>query len=74
MSRIITATFEDGVFKPQENLSLAAGTKVQLVVTPCSPGNSGGDDPLAELDLLCIEHPIDSGGARLTRDQLHERP
>lgn len=26
-----------------------------------------------ELDALCDEFPIDSQGARLTRDQLHER-
>ncbi len=74
MSQLITATFEDGVLKPRENLDLAAGTKVHLLVIPCSTGHSAEQDPLSELDRLCDDDPIDSGGARLTRDQLHERP
>jgi predicted DNA-binding antitoxin AbrB/MazE fold protein len=74
MSRFITATFEDGVLKPQENLDLAAGTKVRLIVTPCNSNHTNDEDALAELDRLCDEEPIHSGGARLTRDQFHECP
>ena len=74
MNQFITATFEDGVLKPHENLHLPAGTKVQLVVTTCDNANGAQDDTLAELDRLCDDDPIDSGGNRLTRDQLHERP
>jgi predicted DNA-binding antitoxin AbrB/MazE fold protein len=72
MSQLITATFEGGVLKPHENLDLAAGTKVRLIVTPCD--DNASDDALSELDRLCDDEPIDSGGSRLTRDQLHERP
>ena len=109
MTQIITATFEDGVFKPDGKLNLAAGAKVQLVVSP-SPDNkeqaqsevpqhpvhAGGDalareqlqariqrewdesfeqrqQAFAEMERLRIEHPIDTRGERLTRDQLHER-
>ena len=131
MSQVISATFEDGVLKPESKLDLAQGTKVQLTVTPFnepkrvdvqSVGEVGrgaqsvcSSEPrmtreelnyrptiyaererlreqarqrsqrewdanyeqrgkaLAEWDRLCREHPIDSQGERLTRDQLHER-
>jgi predicted DNA-binding antitoxin AbrB/MazE fold protein len=73
MSQYITATFEDGVLKPHEKLDLAAGSKVNLVITPCGTGNGTDTDALAELDQFCDEEPIDSGGFHLTREQLHER-
>jgi len=74
MSRFITATFEDGVLKPQESLDLAAGRKVRLIVLPDTGNHVDDEGALAELDRLCDEEPIHSGGERLTRDQLHERP
>jgi predicted DNA-binding antitoxin AbrB/MazE fold protein len=73
MSQLITATFEDGVLKPHENLDLAVGTKVRLIVTPYDATHTEDGDALAELDRLCDDEPIHSGGKRLTRDQLHER-
>ena len=73
MTQCITAIFEDGGFKPDAKLELAAGAKVQLIVTSCPDKNIAVNDEPDELDRLCEEDPIDSGGARLTRDQLHER-
>jgi predicted DNA-binding antitoxin AbrB/MazE fold protein len=73
MSQFTTAVFEDGVLKPDGDLDLAPGTKVQIVVTPVTEADTDPADPLDELDRLCAEHPVDSGGLRLTRDQLHER-
>ena len=73
MSQNITATFENGVLKPHENLDLPAGTQVELVVTPCAQTLVQEADPLIELDRLCENEPIQPGGTRLTRDQLHER-
>ena len=72
MSQIITATFEDGVFRPEGALALAPGTKVRLVVDVCDT-EKGAEDPSTELDRLCKEFPIETDGRRLTRDQLHER-
>ncbi|MFO0968987.1 MAG: antitoxin family protein [Gemmataceae bacterium] len=72
MSQIITATFENGVFKPDDPPALAAGTKVRLVVD-VRTDEALMDDPSTELDKLCEEVPIQTGGVRLTRDQLHER-
>jgi predicted DNA-binding antitoxin AbrB/MazE fold protein len=115
MGQLITATFEDGVLKPDGKLDLAAGAKVQLVVTsvdaaepsnePTSSESRLTRDQLherptlysrrekareriqrewemtfqqrqrafEEMERLRTEHPIDTRGERLTRDQLHER-
>jgi predicted DNA-binding antitoxin AbrB/MazE fold protein len=70
MSQIITATFADGVLKPHGTLDLKSGTQVRLLII--EKGDVDGD-ALNELDRLCEEEPIDSGGARMTREQLHER-
>jgi len=72
MNEVITATFENGVLKPDKQLVLPSGTKVRLVLEPLEP-SAGNQTALDELDRLCDESPIDSGGVLLTRDQLHER-
>ncbi len=70
MSQVLSATFEDGVLKPEGKLNLPPGTKVRLTldVWTATPAQEDCD----ELDRLCNEIPIDSG-ERLSRDQLHER-
>jgi len=73
MSQVITATYENGVFKPDTKVDLAAGAKVQLVMTPCTPTLEQRQRALAELERLRTQRPIDTRGERLTRDQLHER-
>jgi len=42
MTRTIKATYENGVLKPQEPLTLDEGTEVQLTIQPISED----DDPL----------------------------
>jgi len=73
MSQVITATFVDGVLKPEEELALASGTKVRLMLDTWADVRAEGQAACMELDCLCDEFPIDSLGRRLTRDQLHER-
>lgn len=73
MSQVIIATFEDGVLKPDEELDLAPGSRVQIVVNPCPGGNSQRQAAFAELERFRTQHPIHAHGQRLTRDQLHER-
>jgi predicted DNA-binding antitoxin AbrB/MazE fold protein len=73
MSQVITATFVDGVLKPEEELALASGTKVRLVLETWADVRAQGQAACTELDRLCDKFPIDSHGRRLTRDQLHER-
>jgi predicted DNA-binding antitoxin AbrB/MazE fold protein len=72
MNQVIIATFEDGVLKPDQQLVLSPGTRVRLVVEPLDRSEAARS-ALEELDRLCDEYPIDSGGALLTREQFHER-
>ena len=84
MSQVITAAFKDGVFRPDAPPSLVPGAKVRLTIDAASSHDIQQSDAFAdweklcdedmdELDRLCEEAPIDSGGVRLTRDQLHDR-
>jgi predicted DNA-binding antitoxin AbrB/MazE fold protein len=70
--QVISATVEDGVLKPDQPLEFPQGTKVHVVIEPFrSPQER--QHALQELEKLRKEHPINSGGNRMTRDQLHER-
>ena len=74
MSQVITATFVDGVLKPEHELGLTSGTKVRLILDLWDDDvRTQHQKACAELDRLCDEFPIDSRGRRLTRDELHER-
>jgi predicted DNA-binding antitoxin AbrB/MazE fold protein len=73
MSQSITATFEDGVLKPDQPLRLPAHARVRLTVDSLEQEPVGSEDAWAELEELWKEATVDSGGERLTRDQLHER-
>ena len=73
MSQIITATFEDGVLKPERELGLAPGTKVRLILDPLADVQTQAQEACDALDQVCDEFPIDSDEPRMTRDQLYER-
>jgi predicted DNA-binding antitoxin AbrB/MazE fold protein len=73
MSQEITATFEDGVFKPEESLPLPSGTRVRLTVEFLGTSPEAEDATWQELEKLWEEVSVDSGGLRFSRDQLHER-
>jgi predicted DNA-binding antitoxin AbrB/MazE fold protein len=73
MSQVVTATFVDGVLKPAQELGLASGTKVRLIVDVWDEVRAGHQEAFAELDRLCDEFPIESQARRLTRDELHDR-
>jgi predicted DNA-binding antitoxin AbrB/MazE fold protein len=73
MKTSIPAIFDHGVFRPETAVSLPEGTRVTVVVTGSETVKNDAVDPLDELDRLCEEMPIDSGGIKYTRDQLHER-
>jgi len=73
--QVITATFEDGVLKPTEQLDLRPHSRVRLTVEPLE------DDAADELhrraweglEQLWRQSALDSQGERLSREQLHER-
>ena len=73
MSQVIFATVEDGVLKPDERIHLSSGTKVRITLELCDDATVQANEACNELDHLCDEFPLDSNGAKLTRDQLHER-
>jgi predicted DNA-binding antitoxin AbrB/MazE fold protein len=69
MDQVITATFENGVLKPDQRLGLPPRSRVRLVVQAVETP----DEAWEELQRLLKSSPINSGGDFLTRDQLHER-
>jgi predicted DNA-binding antitoxin AbrB/MazE fold protein len=73
MSQVITAIFENGLLKPDERLDWPAGTRVRLIVEAVASSPEDKEQAWQELEKLWDEAGVDSGGVRLTRDQLHER-
>jgi predicted DNA-binding antitoxin AbrB/MazE fold protein len=73
MSQRILATFEDGVFKPEQRLELPARARVRLTVDLLENETQNTDEAWEGLEKLWEETPVDSGGEPLTRDQMHER-
>jgi hypothetical protein len=79
MVQIVAATFKDGVFKPDQRPALSDSARVRLVVETIDSG--GASDELARreeswsaLQRLWNSSRFNSGGDRLNRQQLHERP
>jgi hypothetical protein len=74
MTTQITATFVNGMLKPDEALPLADQTRVRLTIEPIEDWSPEKARAAWEsLQARLKEHPIDSGGVRYTRDELHER-
>jgi predicted DNA-binding antitoxin AbrB/MazE fold protein len=73
MSQIVTATFEDGMLKPDAPLNLPQRARVRLFVEPLDELTGDSRKVWAELEQLWDEVSVDTQGARMTRDQLHER-
>ena len=74
MAQIVSATFKDGVFKPDQRPALSESTRVRLVVETIDGDESPRHDSAwALLERLWSTSRLDSGGDRLTRQQLHER-
>jgi len=69
----VMATFKDGVFKPDQQPPLSESTRVRLVVETIDGDESvRGEESWATLHRLWNTSTFNSGGNRLTRDQLHE--
>jgi len=71
----ITATFEDGVFKPHEPLPLLPHSQVRLSVEPLDriEGVPTKDTAWELVQELWRQGRIDSQGDRMSREELHER-
>jgi hypothetical protein len=74
MSTQVTATFVQGMFKPDEALSLAEQSRVRLTIEPIEDWSPEGAIAAWEaLKARLRERPIHGGGKRFNRDELHER-
>jgi predicted DNA-binding antitoxin AbrB/MazE fold protein len=75
MIQVIAATFEDGVFKPDEQPKLPPSTRVRLVVEPLHEATEAAQREAAweAIERLWRDSTFDSQGERLSREQLHER-
>lgn len=74
MSQVF-ATYEDGVFKPDEPPDLAENTRVRLSIESLkgATDESRQEQAWASLEQLWKASKFDSHGDRLNRDELHER-
>ncbi len=74
MVQVFAATFKDGVFKPDQCPVLEDSARVRLVVEPIDADEAARrDESWATLERLWSTSIFNSGGDRLTREQLHER-
>jgi predicted DNA-binding antitoxin AbrB/MazE fold protein len=74
MIEVITATFEDGVLKPNGRLNLPPHSRVRLVVQPLDEeADETRRQAWEAAERLWQQSALDSQGARLSREQLHER-
>lgn len=74
MSTQVTATFINGMLKPDQELPLADQTRVKLTIEPIEEWSQEGALAAWEsLKAMIRERPIHGGGQHLTRDELHER-
>ena len=73
MSQVLTATFDDGVFYSDKKVDLPARARVRLTIEPLPVAPASPEEAWNELEQLCAQAPIDSGGKLMTRDELHER-
>jgi predicted DNA-binding antitoxin AbrB/MazE fold protein len=74
MVQVLVATFEDGVFKPDQQPDLSDSARVRLVVETMDADESArAGESWAAVQQLWSTSSFNSGGSRLTRDQLHER-
>lgn len=74
MVQVLAATFKNGVFKPDQQPALSESARVRLVVESIDADESArADESWAAIQGLWNSPKLDSGGNRLTRDQLNER-
>ena len=74
MFQVLAATFEDGVFKPDQRPALGDSMRVRLLIEPIDGDEAARhEQSWATLQALWNTSQLDSGGDRLSRDQLHER-
>lgn len=72
MNTQVTATFVNGMLRPDEELPLADQARVRLTIEPLTER----PEPIAawqSLKAWIMQNPLHGLGRHLTRDELHER-
>jgi predicted DNA-binding antitoxin AbrB/MazE fold protein len=69
----VHATFENGLFRPDELMNLPPQTRVKLTVEPMEAFRRPTESDLDEFDRYCDDNPVVSREPYLTRDELHDR-
>jgi len=73
MVQIVSATFKNGVFKPDERPALSDSARVRLVIETIDDEASRHNESWAHLQRLWNTSGFNSCGDLLKREQLHER-
>lgn len=74
MTTQVTATFVNGVLKPDQALALAEQARVRLTIEPIEEWTpEKGKAAWEALKKQILEKPLHFGGKRYSRDELHER-
>jgi len=73
MDSSITGTVQQGAIHLDRPLSLPDNSRVQVIVQPLPETTQAWMEKFNAFLKYCDEHPVNSGGLRYTREQLHER-
>jgi predicted DNA-binding antitoxin AbrB/MazE fold protein len=75
MAQFFLATFKNGVLRPHQPLSLPPSCQVRVTVEVLADDDAAtqSQDAWKTVEKLWQRSAIDSGGERVTREQLHER-
>ena len=68
-------TIDGDIIRLDQPLDLPHASRVEVTISFIDGGDSRGrwDQFMDDLERLCDEEPMGSGGRRCTRDELHER-
>ena len=73
MSARTAGTIDGDVIRLDQPLDLPNASRVELTITPLDVSCGRWDEFMDDLERLCDQQPIGSGGTRFTRYELHER-
>ena len=73
MKVLMNATVLDGGLELDEPVGFPDHYRVQVSVEPLPAAEQDWQAAFQAFQELCAERPIDSGGARFSREELHER-
>lgn len=66
-------TIDGDVIRLEQPVGLPNASRVELTITPLDVSRGRWDEFMDDLERLCDQQPMGSGGMRYTRDELHER-